>query len=70
MCSKLEAESSGLSLKLVSKSGPLVIYDQNNLSASRKVILPLITDALSHLAETPKAEVEGTKSSYSCCCCL
>lgn len=68
MCSKLEAESSGLSLKLVSKSGPLVIYNQNNLSASRKVILPLITDALSQLAETPKAE--GTKPGSCCCCCL
>lgn len=53
MCSKLEADSSGLSLKLVSKSGPLVIYNQKNLSASRKTILPLITQALSQLAETP-----------------
>lgn len=67
MCSKLESESSGLSLKLVSKSGPLVIYNQSNLSASRKVILPLITDALSHLAETPREE--GTKPD-SCCCCF
>lgn len=61
MCTKLESESSGLSMKLVSKSGPLVIYNQQNIKASRKVILPLITQALSQLAATPTdADAAGT----------
>ena len=46
ICSKLEAESSALDLKLISESKDLRVYIQNNVKASRKMILPLIATVI------------------------
>lgn len=50
MGERLETSPVGLSLQLIRNSDTLRLYEQGNVKASRKAILPIITQAISEEA--------------------